>query len=636
MFKKMKKTLTLFIVLVLFSVHDLIAQTTSDISNDNKDTTKYVMFKNPYSPPGNYPKKQTKFLEGLEVSGYYRFLTNFRKMDYAYPHMENNKTTIFVGDDTQIPQFMLNIKGHPSSNTEFGADLFMWTPLTGAGEVENVKGLNLGVNLYGAFSTDLGNFVVRTGGINWYALSPFTFQTNKGNNRYSLFERNPWDPSTLQIDTRYRDFYTVGEINQDQRWGNQAFQGLILEGNELPNDFSFNLMYGKTQFDGGLSPIPNTSFGGRIMKTYGNKRNFIAFNSFNNQSYVDSSEGNRVGFNISTIEITHNIDRLKLYAEIGGGRTFNEEVKDKWGEAISFKLFYDIARKFPTEFHLYRISPKVFNNTSVFINSNIQQNVQVNSNQTQPVLIPVSSAMLPMGQLSNNRQGIEINTQVNIGKFKNSIGYSNAMELDELSSKLTYTHAFNNLTLSRFWRFSYPSDVGPYNNLNKIYRSVFETLNLTELDPATNLPLSKKYFNTIELSSKYYTTLFNKELFLFYFGSFNSVQNFSSPFVVFSESALLRAYDHQFETYLKLNSKIVWCNYFGFERIIANYSTERDVITKRPKNQTGTSFGTGFDFSLSRGVGLYVRQRWMDYHDSSFEKDKYKGFETTVELTIFF
>jgi hypothetical protein len=244
--------------------------------------------------------------------------------------------------------------------------------------------------------------------------------------------------------------------------------------------------------------------------------------------------------------------------------------------------------------------------------------------------------MLPMGQLSNNRQGIEINTQVNIGKFKNSIGYSNAMELDELSSKLTYTHAFNNLTLSRFWRFSYPSDVGPYNNLNKIYRSVFETLNLTELDPATNLPLSKKYFNTIELSSKYYTTLFNKELFLFYFGSFNSVQNFSSPFVVFSESALLRAYDHQFETYLKLNSKIVWCNYFGFERIIANYSTERDVITKRPKNQTGTSFGTGFDFSLSRGVGLYVRQRWMDYHDSSFEKDKYKGFETTVELTIFF
>ncbi len=585
--------------------------------------------------PGNYLKMPMEVLEGLEVSGFYRLETDFRKLKQAYPHLENNKTNLFVGDDSQLPQLMLNINGRASNNTQFGTDLFMWTPLTGAGQAENVKGLNLGVNLYGNFSNSLGNFVVKTGGINWYSLSPFTFQTAKGNNRYSLFDRNPWDPSTINIETRYANFYSIGEINQDQRWGNQAFQGLIVEGNQLPNGFSFNGMYGKTQFDGGLSPIPNSSFGGRIMKTFLKSRSSIALNSFNNQSYIDSINLKTAGFNISTLEFTHYVDKLKIYGEVGLGRRFTNVSYKNWGEALSLKFSYPIDNKYLTELHLYRVSADVFNNSSIFINSSIQENtLQVNS-QTQPVLIPVSSAILPMGQLSNNRQGIEINSQINFGKFKNSIGYANSMELENLSSKLTYSHPFNNLALSRFWRFAFPSNVGPYNNLSKIYRSVFETVNITEVDSETGKP-KKKYFNTLELSSKYKTSIFKKDLFIFYFGSINSVQNFASGTVNFSERALLRTYDHQFETYLRLSSRFVWCNYVGFERIIANYSTETDVETRRPKNQRGTSYASGFDIALSKGVGFYVRQRWMQYKDTSFTNDRYKGYETTVELKCFF
>ncbi len=592
-------------------------------------------FKELNQTPGNYLKKPMEVLEGLEISGFYRLETDFRKLKEAYPHLENNKTNLFVGDDSQLPQLMLNINGRASNNTQFGTDLFMWTPLTGAGQEENVKGLNLGVNLYGNFSNSLGNFVVKAGGINWYSLSPFTFQTAKGNNRYSLFDRNPWDPSTINIETRYANFYSIGEINQDQRWGNQAFQGLIVEGNQLPNGFSFNGMYGKTQFDGGLSPIPNSSFGGRIMKTFLKTRSSIALNSFNNQSFIDSINLKTAGFNISTLEFTHYVDKLKIYGEVGLGRRFTNVSNKDWGEALSLKFSYPIDNKYLTELHLYRVSPDVFNNSSIFINSSIQENtLQVNS-QTQPVLIPVSSAILPMGQLSNNRQGIEINSQINFGKFKNSIGYANSMELENLSSKLTYSHPFNNLALSRFWRFAFPSNVGPYNNLSKIYRSVFETVNITEVDSETGKP-KKKYFNTVELSSKYKTSIFKKDLFIFYFGSINSVQNFASSTVNFSERALLRTYDHQFETYLRLSSRFVWCNYFGFERIIANYSTETDVETRRPKNQRGTSYATGFDIALSKGVGFYVRQRWMQYKDTSFTNDRYKGYETTVELKCFF
>ena len=104
----------------------------------------------------------------------------------------------------------------------------------------------------------------------------------------------------------------------------------------------------------------------------------------------------------------------------------------------------------------------------------------------------------------------------------------------------------------------------------------------------------------------------------------------------FNEKALIRTYDHQAEMYWKLNDKFVWNNYASFERIIANYSTAVDVKTRRPKNQHGFSFATGFDMQLSKHVGLYVRQRWMYYKDTSFELDRYKGWETTIELKAFF
>lgn len=598
---------------------------------------------NEAKPQGVFPKTTQEVLEGLEVSGYYRFITNYRDLAVSYPHLANNTRNVFVGDDSQIPQLMLNIKGFASSKTSFGTDLFMWTPMTGMGGTENVKGLNLGVNLFGNFNTSFGTFNVRTGGINWHLLSPFTFQSNKGYNRYSLFERNPWDPNTPSMDARYSDFFNSGAINQDQRWGNQAFQGLIVDGAQLPNDFSFSLMNGKTQFDGGVLALPNNSNGGRLTKYYNQHQNAISINTFSNTTYLDTLSKNTTGFAINTLELTHFIDRLKIWAEVGMGSTQSNRVNSKWGEAISIKLSYPIADRYPTEVHFYRVSPRVFNNNAIFINSSIQQNISTNSNQTQAVLIPVSSAVLPIGQLANNRQGIELNSQINIGRLKNSIGYSTSVELENLSPSITYSHAFNSLALSRFWRWGFPSNVGPYKNLNKIYRNVFETLNITDLNTSTGLPNQKKYFNSIEINSKYKTILANKDLYLFYLGSFNSVQNFSSftsmkdgGVLVFTERALLRNYCHQIESYYVLNPKLIWNNYFSFERTIANYQTAVDVQSSRPKNQTGYSFATGLDIQLSKSAGLYIRQRWMNYKDSSYTNDQYKGFETTVEVKMFF
>jgi hypothetical protein len=624
------------IFLSFFACANLFAQSETPEIAQQQDST-LNLYKTYFEESGAFPKKAVEVLKQFSVNGYYRFITNYRHLDQAYSHLEKNKNNLFVGDDSQIPQLMLNISGSVTKNTSFGTDLFIWTPMTGAGVGENVKGLNLGVSLYGTYSSKFGDFTVRTGGINWHSLSPFTFQTNRGYNRYSIFERNPWDPNTKSLDTRYNTFYNAGGINQDQRWGQQAFQGLIVDAKNMPKGFSGSFMYGKTELNGGLSPLPNSSFGGLLKKKYGKSgAHFVSLNTFNNTTYTDSTQRKSAGFNVATLEFKNQFKHFTIKGEMGAGQAVQQDTSRGWGEAISLKISTDIIKKMPFEVHLYRISPKVINNSAIFINTAItEQQVGPINTSTQVVLPAVASAMAPIGQLTNNRQGADLNTQIDIGKLKTSIGYSTSMELESLSSSLTYAHPVNALALAHFWRWGFPSNVGPYKNLSKVYRSVYETVNLTKKD-ANGLTAQQKYFNSIEINSKLKVKLFEKDLYLCYLGQLSSAQSFLSPVTVFDEKALVRTYYNQFETYFVLSPGVIWCNYVGYERIIASYDTETDAISKRPKNQTGLALATGFDIRLSKGAGLCLRQRWMDYKDTSFEKDQYKGFETTAEIKVFF
>jgi len=116
--------------------------------------------------------------------------------------------------------------------------------------------------------------------------------------------------------------------------------------------------------------------------------------------------------------------------------------------------------------------------------------------------------------------------------------------IESLSSKITYSHPINSLALAHFWRWDFPSNVGPYNNLSKIYRMVYETLELNDVDLISKLPTFKKHFNAIEWNAKYQHRIFNKPCYFFYLGQFSSTQTNFSPITVFSEKALLRTYYH--------------------------------------------------------------------------------------------
>jgi hypothetical protein len=395
------------------------------------------------------------------------------------------------------------------------------------------------------------------------------------------------------------------------------------------------MMFGKTQLNGGMSPLPNQSVGGKIRN--GNENRYISFNTFNNQTWSDSLLSSRMGFSIHTMEFTWKKNGWKMYGETGLGKYYSKVYNKGWGEAVSLKL--DIPNRIlslPVQIHYFRISPKVINNSSVFWNSSILEGNNTGAgSEAQLVLAPFSSSMVPVGQLTNNRTGVELNTETSIGPLKVNAGYTVAKELERIATQITYAHPVNNLAVSRFWRWAFPSGVGPYANLTKVYRGVFESVDILDVD-AQDKPMKDKYFNTAELQMKYKTRFLGRDLFVNYLGNYASVQHFMAPFTVLTEKAYLRTYYHQLEAYLRLSQNLVWCNYAGAERVVANYDTRTDAISRRPKNQEGYAIATGFDIEMSKGAGLYIRQRKMQYRDRSYSKDRYKGWETTVELKIFF
>lgn len=583
---------------------------------------------------GLEPKKYIKGLSNISVSGYYRFLAYYSSMAQQYPEMGSVRNRLFLGDDSNLPQLSLTLGVKPSKNTSISTDLYLWTPLTGS-QTDYVKGLLLGMNLYGSHSTEYGTFGIKTGGIHWTRLSPLTFASNTGYNRYSLFERNPWDPNTKTVFERYEKFYKNGALTQDERWGQQAFHGIIFEGADLPKDFSFTFMYGKSQLNGGITRTPNALTGGRIQKDFG--KNFVSVNGLRSLTYTDSLATNDVGFNLYTSEFRYYFlkEKIVLYGEAGSGNYFSPNSSGKWGEALDVRLkFSEALTHFPIEVRYFRVSPNVLNNNGIFWNTSIYeyqtqaQTTPVNGGQA-PLLFPFSSSLTSIGQVTNNRQGFILNTDLKFGRNKLTIGYSAAAELSALSNKITYSHPANNLALSRFWRWGFPADVGPYGNISKVYRSVYETMYITD-------SISAKGFNSIEVSYKTHVKVFNRELMFFYLGGFHTVQRDFSPIPKFSRTSYLQSYNNQLECYYALTNKITLCNYFGFDRIFGGENTQRDVQSNATKNQLGTSYAVGLDIQLAQNTGLYIRQRWMRYRDFSYSLDTYKGIETTVELKIFF
>lgn len=615
---------------------------------------------------GVLPKEEPDPLRKVTISGFYRFFaTHTRQFDPYILNPVINDTvlsnSLFIGDDSQLPNLQLNISGRPSDKTMWSFDIFAFQFMNGdigetygaqvpdsirpsfqdpisSARLGSTMNLNLGINFTGSRETSVGTFTLRAGGIHWVNLSDLTMASFRGYNRFTLFERNPWDPVGTSVDARYKTYYNEGGINQDTRWGNRAFKGVILDGVALPGDISFTTMFGKSEFNGGFSTLPNFTYGGKIKKLTSGT-DFISINTINAHSWADSLALEEVGFHLVTGEISQTIHGFNLHAEGGSGEYFSPEWSEGWGGLVSATLTTPKHKTIPqVSLHYFYISPKVINNNSIFLNTAIAEynpsSIPAGTIGSTAVLQPFGSSMLRLGQMANNRQGLDMNIEHSWKKFRFNVGLSTQSELEPIASTITYSHPVNQLTRSRMWRWVFPSNVGPYERYNVIYRDVYEVVNLS--DDSSGQVVNKKFFNIFEPQVKYTTKVFNKDLYVYYIGFFSSVQRDWSAMLVTNEEAYIRQYVNELELYYQLSDILMVSGYAGIERTLGNYLTDINEETRRPRNQTGTGYGAGVDINLGKNAFLYVRNRWFFFEDESFPLDTFRGQETMVELKIFF
>jgi hypothetical protein len=158
----------------------------------------------------------------------------------------------------------------------------------------------------------------------------------------------------------------------------------------------------------------------------------------------------------------------------------------------------------------------------------------------------------------------------------------------------------------------------------------------TDFDSETGRAVNRKFFGAVDLQGKYKTLLFDKELYFFYIGSFNSSSTALQPVPVYNEDTYVFVQYHELDFYYEVLPKFIVTGYYGIENARGGNATLWNEETGLPLDQINTAIGIGFDWQIAENSGLYVRHRWMSFEDRSFPDDRFKGTELTVELKTFF
>jgi len=601
----------------------------------------------------------------LTVFGYYRGFLYGRTLTEPYPNLAPFERAYGVGDGYREPMLSLTVMGRPNGRASFGTEVFVYTPYEGREEELNTVSLNLGVNLYGRFRTEEGTFGVRAGGIHWYNLSPFTIGVFQVLDRFSIFERTPWEGVTGA--GRYESYFQTGQANPgDQRWNYQAFQGLIVDGRQLPGGLEADVFWGKTQPNGGLpnaatapdpagpgdSPtygglagdartLPAFIAGGRLGRAFGADHH-LALNTITSYRTLDSLSQDRRQYQVHTAQFRSAVGGVALSGEVGASRYESPSYTAPWGEALMVRAASPAARTgLPLEVQLYQVGRHFYNENGEIATSNHPEiQADLGGCAAPAGAGSIGGLLTPVGQLAHNRRGVNLTTGWGAGPARLAVGWGLAHELAATTSELSFVHRINGLAMSRVYN-PFPANAtcatqfGPLGRQYSFFRGVFERVPLTDVEPVTGLPLNRKYYHAVDLQAKLRARVLGRPAYLFYLGSFGSVNPGARALPQDDDTYLFVQY-HELDAYLALTDRFVLAAYLGVEAARGGRFTELDAASGRPRDQLGTGLGLGFDWTLSPGAGLFFRHRWMDFEDRSFAVDTYAGHESTLELKIFF
>ena len=609
-------------------------------------------------------------VSNIKLGGVFRFLTYVRDLPTIYPLAIPSyytgpypqQTLISVGTGYREPMLLLSISGTAKKNMTFGTELMLNSPFNGDFSNNSIS-LNLGTNFYSTLKSEFGNFKVHAGGISWYKQSKLTVWAEEGYLRYSLFERAPYDPLNKESVERYSKYYEQGVIDQDIRFSNVAFQGITISGSAFPwqmaDGLSFQTILGKTQnnISKTLSDkADDYSFGFKISHKLDSKRMF-GLNYFSSKTATDSMTLLKREFSMSSLEFDYKHNGMRLFGEIGYGSYQSSNVALSSGEAIVVNLATTKKQTLiPLQIQYCRISPEAVNVNASFKNTSVVDLVEttvIEEGANATVMTSFGGPITNLGYLANNRQGVSLNTEFEVGDFTISGGLGFYSEIKRINSNLSYNHISTGLLLSRISYFS--TGYGPYGHLNSFYRGVYENVSVTDssMIDSTGAPLFDKFFCSSDLHLKYKTTVFGKELYLFSLTNYNTAQDFFSATPVIKPTALIRQFNHRLDICYSLSKRVSLVLKSAYEMVLANNSTELDnydpfpidatgqdlgiqnyIPSYKARNQTGQIFGLGFDIKLNDGAFLFLRHSQFKFNDKNYAETNIKGSETTLEIKI--
>lgn len=587
-----------------------------------------------------------KFMDKLTVGGYYRLIYTDRILSNPYDGIGGDRQIAVIDPTYYDPMLFLYVGGNPTPNSSIGAELRLDNYMFGASRqpLSNIALFNGLVLRANTRTKKAGSYDIRYGGIEWENMTAFTFGGNTGFNRYSIFERRPWDPGGNVI-KRPADYYHTNAINQDVRFGTQAFKGLLVNITNLPHQLSGKILYGNSQnfngFDRATQVMPRKIYGGKLEKELDNKLGHVGVSTYNTVAYQDSINRDydtRTLFRMGQVYSTlHLGDKADLYAEVG----YSQNKEPQFDAENATAVMVDVKTKksltfIPLSMRFYRFDKYFVNLDSYVGNTTTTPYLQNLFSQNPGNLQPNTARLTNAGDLVNNRIGGNLSADIDIKglKLTTSLSLSQDIERFAETNQLTYGHRINGIEISRFAQFPNPNgDFGPNSRMNTFFRGAYEIVNMS--DTADDGGIKEKLtYTSIDLQAKYKLRIAQRDLYFFSLNTFSSVNN-----KAFFNNAYINARYHEFELYYLLSRDLSLALYHGIERVKGNEATDQEIQADGSlagRDQTGKSWGIGLDYQLNDKTFLYLRQRWFQFDDQHFADENFQGKRLSVELKIFF
>ena len=580
--------------------------------------------------PLQYLVAQKKSIKALDVDGYYRFLGFHRNIHNLYTN-SNLPSTFQANDDFNSPSVNLNLNLTTSSNSNLRIQFFFYDPINSINERKNEfrlgrKTLSIG----GGVNTNFGKFDIEYGGINYLRISDLSLSAPK-QVRNTLFDRNAWT-YVWEPNIQYKNYHNLSEYKREENFGKRDVNGLIINGTKFSNGFEFMLFHGRTPFN--VVDFNDNLTAIKIKR----KMNLNSLNIYHIRSKGIDDLTNGLEFNnfIYGGEYESLINEWRIKSEIAFS-TYNFEREKINEKDVAFILNVTPplrTSRVPLNAEIYYIGNNYVNIHSSIINSSVQnfssESSALNGGDIADGARPYGNVMTPMHLKSNNRYGLKLNSDFGFKNLKFNLGYAISKSMDIDTNLVTFFHKVTGLFYSRIDQFQ--QQTGPFNNLTTFFRGYYEKV---YINSNYNYNLSN-LFTTSLVNIKYQNELLGKDLFIFYLGEYQSIQNNSFPLP--NKKSFVKTYFHEFDLYYNILDNIALIGYFGKEIVKGNKNVgyEYNKLDDNLIDGVGTAIGAGIDISITPKSNLYIRYKNVDYLDKNHENYFYNGYELSAEFKVIF